>query len=140
MSTPDSADLKRCPACERDLPATTDHFSRRSASKDGFQAQCKPCRSAQFKEYRAKSDTHARACRKWRLRTFYGLDEERLEAMAEAQGHRCAGCKSRLKGLVVDHCHVHGHVRGLLCNSCNLTLGHAKDNVDTLRRLADYLL
>lgn len=137
MSAPDSAS-KHCTKCDRDLPL--DAFAARKASKDGRQSSCRECRNAEGRVYRRSSDVHARACRKWRLRTLYGLDEAKLEAIAESQGHRCKGCDRRLKGLVVDHCHVHGHVRGLLCHGCNLALGHVRDNPATLRRLADYLL
>ena len=33
----------------------------------------------------------------------------------------------------VDHCHSGGHVRGLLCNSCNIGLGMFKDNIESLK-------
>ncbi|KKM72361.1 hypothetical protein LCGC14_1421320, partial [marine sediment metagenome] len=39
----------------------------------------------------------------------------------------------------VDHCHKTGIVRGLLCKSCNLTLGFVKDDVDLLQGLINYL-
>lgn len=60
--------------------------------------------------------------------------------MVGVQDARCFGChRTDVLGLLVDHCHKHGHVRGLLCRACNTTLGFVKDNPATLRRLADYL-
>jgi hypothetical protein len=55
---------------------------------------------------------------------------------------RCAVCSSEAEdhhGLVIDHCHDRGVIRGLLCQGCNLALGAVKDAPDTLRKLADYL-
>lgn len=40
---------------------------------------------------------------------------------------------------VVDHDHVTGKVRGLLCRQCNSALGFAGDNPERLERLARYL-
>jgi len=40
----------------------------------------------------------------------------------------------------VDHVHDNTQrVRGLLCNHCNLAIGHARDNPEILRALADYV-
>jgi hypothetical protein len=41
--------------------------------------------------------------------------------------------------LMLDHCHKTGDFRGWLCHGCNSALGHAKDNPQLLRTLADYL-
>lgn len=30
-------------------------------------------------------------------------------------------------------------IRGLLCRDCNLMIGHAKDNLDTLKKAVEYL-
>ena len=70
----------------------------------------------------------------------YGLTEAEVDAMREAQGGLCLICQRPERDLVVDHCHATGHVRGLLCNSCNLALGFAKDDVDLLSRARDYLI
>lgn len=62
------------------------------------------------------------------------------------QQGKCLLCKTdlSLEGLsgnraVVDHCHVDGHVRGILCNECNRGLGYFKDNKDTLMNAIKYL-
>ena len=32
----------------------------------------------------------------------------------------------------IDHCHTSGQIRGVLCRTCNIMLGHAKDNPQRL--------
>lgn len=70
------------------------------------------------------------------LKSKYGLTEDGLHALKEDQGHRCKICGQEktgtwASGLVVDHCHESGVVRGLLCTACNVRLGwyerHALD-------------
>lgn len=39
----------------------------------------------------------------------------------------------------IDHCHVTNRFRGISCHHCNLMLGGAKDNPETLRKGAEYL-
>ncbi len=39
----------------------------------------------------------------------------------------------------IDHCHETGRVRGVLCCGCNLAIGHARENVDTLSNMIEYL-
>lgn len=63
---------------------------------------------------------------------------EEYLAMKNEQNGRCAIC-TREKPLVVDHCHTKKKVRGLLCRSCNLTLGNVEDNVDFLKGAIKYL-
>lgn len=60
----------------------------------------------------------------------YGLSSERLEQLWRNQNGVCAMCsaagtmtKNGMVGLVIDHDHVSGEVRGLLCTRCNTVLG-----------------
>jgi hypothetical protein len=59
------------------------------------------------------------------------------------QNFCCAACKSdhpgSKKGWHTDHDHMTGLFRGILCQSCNLILGHAKDNPQKLIVLLEYL-
>ena len=78
--------------------------------------------------------------------TKFGLTEEQYVEMHDRQDHCCAICGSKEHGgrsavtsFMIDHCHETNTVRGLLCHSCNIMLGHAKDDSARLRRAADYL-
>jgi hypothetical protein len=64
-----------------------------------------------------------------------------------SQGGLCAICKQpnkrdkrgKRKDLAVDHCHRTGRFRGLLCNCCNLGLGHFRHDPDLLYAAYSYL-
>ena len=77
----------------------------------------------------------------WKRRGIL-LTQAEYDSMLSRQRGRCAGCHRPCasgKRLGVDHDHVTKKVRGLLCLSCNLALGYAKDDPTTLKRLARYL-
>jgi hypothetical protein len=78
----------------------------------------------------------------------YGITYEEYNAMLVQQKELCAICnkegflmdKERHKTkLVVDHCHVTGVVRGLLCHNCNRALGLLKDDLVTINNAMEYL-
>jgi uncharacterized CHY-type Zn-finger protein len=59
------------------------------------------------------------------------------------QNYTCAICHRALDelehGLVVDHDHVTGKVRALLCGNCNTALGLLGDDVARIQRAAEYV-
>lgn len=61
------------------------------------------------------------------------------EAAGRPRPNVCDICGEGGGKIVFDHCHVHGHFRGWLCNRCNWVLGHAKDDPSLLRKMAEYL-
>lgn len=76
----------------------------------------------------------------------YGLTREGYLALLETQGGVCAICGGQPKGngarygrFSVDHDHVTGLVRGLLCSSCNTAIGLLGDEPETVLRAALYL-
>lgn len=74
----------------------------------------------------------------------YGLTVSEYQAMLKAQDNRCALCLGDWRGWNgsgphIDHDHVTGRVRGLLCGHCNSSLGRFGDDPALLRRAADYL-
>jgi hypothetical protein len=81
-----------------------------------------------------------RAARDVQLRSLYGISIDEFEAMHAEQGGRCLICGDEpARGLVVDHCHVTGEVRGLLCHICNCGLGSFNDSPHLLFRAIQYL-
>jgi len=74
-----------------------------------------------------------------KLRNRYNITIDDYEDMFEEQDGRCRVCQKRKK-LYVDHDHKTHEVRGLLCNTCNIGLGHFKDNPNLLRQAASYLI
>lgn len=96
--------------------------------------------------------THHRAVRMARreaqharhVASTYGLRDGQYEQLYAAQGGVCYICrraKGVVKKLAVDHDHLTGWVRGLLCSlsPCNKILGHLRDDAAMAMRIHDYL-
>ncbi len=113
---------KRCPGCQEIKPHSDWHRNR--ASRDGFVDRCKSCRRA--------------AQRQQHLRKKFGLSVEEWARRSAEQHDLCAICRSALP-TDTDHDHETGRLRGLLCNGCNLGLGHFRDDPDRLLSAVDYL-
>lgn len=75
--------------------------------------------------------------REFQRRYAYGIEPHEFEALAAAQSGRCAICK-REKNLCVDHCHVTGKTRGLLCKICNVAVGLAEASDVFVSNLSEY--
>jgi hypothetical protein len=83
------------------------------------------------------------------LKRHFGLTVGQFEAMQSAQNNVCAICAQpervmdkrlgKLRNLAVDHCHVTGKIRSLLCLQCNQGLGNFNDDPTRLRAALDYL-
>lgn len=68
-----------------------------------------------------------------------GRRKERLEEVAgRKRPDKCEVCQSGSR-ICFDHNHKTGKFRGWLCECCNLVLGFAKDNPETLIKLSKYL-
>lgn len=76
---------------------------------------------------------------------LYGITPEEFKRLFESQDRRCAICKSdipRRKGGIawhLDHDHITGQVRGILCTKCNLGLGYFNDDEELLETAIAYI-
>jgi hypothetical protein len=77
----------------------------------------------------------------WR---FYKVTPEEYDVWLQKQNGRCAICETdtprgRWACLAVDHCHMTGNIRGLLCSPCNTAIGALGDNEAGLARALAYV-
>ena len=118
---------KRCTRCKEEKPIS--EFHQDSATPDGYKYWCKSCRTEtrKFESYMA----------------LYGLSKEDYLLLKKEQNNSCALCGRHedmvKRGLVVDHDHTTGELRGLLCNDCNTSLGKLGDNEVGLTRALRYV-
>jgi hypothetical protein len=77
---------------------------------------------------------------------YYELSQPEFDAMIKAQNSLCALCPKPLvhggsTNLNVDHCHVTGRVRGIVCHKCNMMIGFVDGEgwFDRLQRLNNYI-
>ena len=115
--------MKECTKCGERKPLVTG-FSPDKRARDGRQSVCRVCN------------------RFTQIQLMYGLSREEYETLVTEHAGLCAICNcecSTGKNLAVDHCHTTGKVRGLLCMSCNIMLGKAKDDTAILLEAVRYL-
>jgi hypothetical protein len=95
--------------------------------------------------------SHSSMCRdcqnELRVERKFGVTYSEYKKILKTQDGCCAnpGCRSATPGapgrkkFYIDHCHETGKIRGLLCHSCNLALGHVQDKIKKLEGLIAYL-
>jgi hypothetical protein len=114
--------FKRCSRCRE--VKKLDEFHRQATQARAQNTYCKPCRKV------IQAETH--------LQRTYGLARAELQALIAAQDGLCAICETK-PAVHVDHDHVMGKIRGVLCFTCNVALGQLKDDVALFRKAIDYL-
>jgi hypothetical protein len=132
------ATVKTCYACKIEKPVG--NFYRSNVNY--YQKECKDCcRIRKHKWYQTESGKLSSANTK--LKKRFGITLEQFNQMYIVQNGKCLICDATESNLghrlAVDHCHITGKIRGLLCKSCNVGIGHLKDNIETLKRAIKYL-
>ena len=75
------------------------------------------------------------------LRRDYGISLRQYNKLLLDQNNKCCICSQNPinQRLSIDHIHLTGQVRGLLCNHCNTSLGRFNDDIILLKRIIEYL-
>jgi hypothetical protein len=79
----------------------------------------------------------------------FKISKEEFDILHEKQGNLCAICKNPetvknkstndIRALAIDHSHVTGKIRGLLCHTCNRGIGLFRDSCEILNNAINYL-
>lgn len=129
---------KICSVCEESKPE--EDYSRQTSYTSGRRSMCKVCQRLANNVWRQKNP---RASSDYYRQKRMGVSPSQYDEIVARQGNICAICdkefgKGRM-GKHLDHDHVSGKVRELLCGSCNVGLGAFEDNPNSLRMAALYL-
>lgn len=116
-----------CKTCKTEKAIT--EFGLGKTYAGGRLPHCKVCRNAYSRAWATPEKT-----REYHLKHTYGIADESV--LGE---RKCGICGTTDGRLHVDHCHTTGQVRGLLCRTCNIGLGHFKDSPELLGLAAAYL-
>lgn len=133
--------MKICTRCKIEKPLV--EFNFKNTAKGYRHSKCKDCESI-VNRNRWKNNTNGTrdkgraASRNYNYRNRYNMPEELVQKLIKDANGNCSICGKHTK-LFVDHCHKTQKYRGLLCRSCNLMLGYAKDQIQTLINGAKYL-
>ena len=131
--------VKRCPKCKIEKDETQWYF--RDRAHKIFGSYCKVCddeRKRETTRQRLKDPAKRAKQNKQKRLWKYGLSEEMFIGLLNRSNNSCEICQSTKK-LVIDHCHKTGKVRGVLCWSCNIALGHFQDKEEKLLKALAYL-
>lgn len=152
-----------CSKCKTEK--TLDKFSKDKNSSTGYTYQCKECRNNSYNDYYVNnpdkmkqrnasswlkrkqyyaSEVGISSSRKAHLKRKYNMSLEEYNILSLKQNHKCAICgneemNNTNKVLCVDHNHITGKVRALLCGLCNTGLGNFLDNKVLLKNAIKYL-
>lgn len=121
-----------CPDCDEIKPLAA--FPRSKSGRGGFGGYCKPCHNVRNRSSKELNG----GPRNYHLRRRYGISGAEVDLMLEQQGGLCAICHAAA-AVHVDHDHVFGTVRGVLCFNCNGGLGQFRDRTDVMRNAIHYL-
>lgn len=140
--------FKYCPSCQRLLELTC--FSTMKV-RTGIASHCKECSNTKAKERNSRPENIEKRASKYardkhqqrdkHLRKRFGITLLDYNSLLEQQHGVCAICgkTDKRKSLAVDHDHITGQVRGLLCGRCNPALGFILENSNYANQLIKYI-
>jgi len=142
--------MKTCNKCQVNKEFSQFYKDKNNLT-DGHYSICKECKESGTRKWRSENKSVvANTAREYRNRpenalkmrlVRYNLEPEQYILMLKIQEGKCKLCfktpETDKRPLCVDHNHVTGKVRGLLCYGCN-RLMVLIDNAELLKRALAY--
>ena len=130
---------KKCSKC-KDVKLL-EEFGVKKYNKDGLNHYCKVCENNRSKNRYSNPEEKERR-KYYQILKNYGLSKDEYFLKLEKQNFECTICSTKLlndKDTHVDHCHLTGKVRDILCKDCNHLLGMVNEDVNYLNSIINYL-
>lgn len=112
--------MKKCTRCKKEKPFEDFYRIGKGTRGGPYRSWCKKCHTTQPRNDFRK----------------YGLTPESRESLLSSVGYACEVCKvshyDSVRGLMIDHDHKTGKIRGVLCKNCNFAEGFTRSNPDIL--------
>jgi hypothetical protein len=141
----------KCKSCKSEY-AKRPEVKERSKVKQRIRYQTRPeVREAHRKQHAewSKTEIGKKCILNSQVMFYFGITADTYLEMVKRQNNKCAICKKTetathprhktVKRLSVDHDHISGKVRELLCQACNTSLGSLGDSIELLQSAIDYL-
>jgi hypothetical protein len=134
---------KPCSICGQEKPANVFYLTKDTVS--GRSSACMEC--SRKRDKKRQHTAKRKETRRWAMIKFQrGITKQQWHTILETQNYRCAICENQFNSggrssfnTCVDHDHITGRVRGLLCRQCNQGLGQFKDRSEIAQKAVDYL-
>jgi hypothetical protein len=141
--------MKTCSGCGGLGP-----FYTNKTSKDGYTSRCRECIKSKSKEYWNRNSVSRKSQQKEYRKKFpdvvrgkrlreYGISLDTYNFILKSQNGGCSICGGPSGypsgSFAVDHDHLTGLVRGLLCRNCNAGIGLFDDNPENIDKASAYL-
>lgn len=119
-------------------------FNKDNQTISGYARACRDCQKIKsnnrYKNFKLEHKNN-------HLKSYFNISLNDYNKILKKQNGVCAICgllESRKTvntsyTLAIDHDHITGKVRGLLCHRCNLGLGQFKDTTVLLQKAIEYL-
>lgn len=157
--------MKQCSICK--LIKSEIEFHKNKNRKDKLDSRCKSCKhennilnkekykALHHQRYLLKKEEINKKNKEWfhknpeksrnqKLLYTYGITLEQRNLLIKNQDNKCKICLEDLnvldsKSIHVDHNHITGRVRGILCKKCNSMIGLSKEKEYILNNAIKYL-
>lgn len=134
--------MKSCNVC--DVPLVLGK-NWTEARKKHYMNTCNICNTNKSKFWKDNNKQAAKQSSRYtKVKAAYGLSKDAYDTLYKETNGCCSICglldKTHKNSLHVDHDHVTGNVRGLLCSNCNTALGKFKEDISILDKAKVYLI
>lgn len=124
-----------------------DEFYLKGNKHSEYRNTCKECwdnytKIYKTRDYFIKNKTNIN----YSYKTKYGITYQQKQELILKQNNKCLCCGvdfetiRRLQHICIDHDHITGVIRGVLCNNCNTALGLLHEDLERVKKLEIYII